>query len=381
MSESCDFLIIGAGIAGASAAAELAEHGSVILLEREAQPGYHSTGRSAALFTENYGPDAIRALTMASRAFYEASAADGFTENPVLTPRGAMVIAREDQLGALEHDFTEARKTAPDLEWIGADDAIRRAPMLRPDYVAAAIWEADAMDLDVHAIHQGYLRRLRHKGGRVVVDADLRALSHEDGIWRAQTDAGAFQSPRVINAAGAWADTVAGMAGARRVGLTPKRRTAILFDPNLPDAPSADRSWPMVIDAAEQFYFKPDAGKVLASPADETPVDPCDVQPEEEDIALTVDRVEQATRFVIRRITHKWAGLRSFVADKRPVVGFDDEAEGLFWLAGQGGYGIQTAPAMARLAAALLTTGAVPGDLADRGIRIETLSPARCRTG
>ena len=381
MAESCDFLVVGGGIAGTSAAAELAEHGSVIVVERESHPGYHSTGRSAALFTENYGPDVIRALTVASRPFYEA-APDGFTAEPVFTPRGAMVIARHEQLPALERDFAEARRTAPSLTWLDGGDAVRRAPMLRPDYVAAATWEPDATDLDVHAIHQGYLRRLRQKGGRLVVDAALQALSRKGGRWLARTENGDYETPILVNAAGAWADVVAIMAGARPVALTPKRRTAILFDSNLPDAATADSRWPMVIDAGEEFYFKPDAGKVLASPADETPVEPCDVQPDEEDIAVTVDRVERATRFSIRRITHKWAGLRSFVADKKPVVGFDPEVDGLFWLAGQGGYGIQTAPAMARLAAALVTSGAVPDALAALGVTREALTPARLpRTG
>jgi D-arginine dehydrogenase len=378
--QHADFLIVGAGMAGASAAYELAAHGRVLLLEREAQPGYHSTGRSAALYTQTYGHAVVRALTVASWGFYD-SPPEGFAEHAVLSPRGVLLIGRADQTAALDRDFAEGRRLTPSVERLDQAQALARAPMLRPDYVAGAVWEPDAMDLDVHAIHHGYLRGLKARGGRQIGDAEVRALERRDGLWIARTPAGDFAAPLLVNAAGAWADSLAALAGVRPVGLVPKRRTALTFDPVFDDPADAAglAGWPMVIDVDETFYFKPDAGRLLASPADETPVEPCDVQPEEWDVALAVDRVEQAARFRIRRIAHRWAGLRSFVADKVPVVGFDGEAEGFLWLAGQGGYGIQTAPAMARTAASLATGGGLPRDVANLGVMPADLGPGRLR--
>ncbi|MBP2314847.1 NAD(P)/FAD-dependent oxidoreductase [Azospirillum soli] len=380
MVERIDFLVVGAGMAGASAAYELASHGSVLVLEREPQPGYHSTGRSAALYTQTYGHPVVRALTVASWDFYTAPP-EGFTEHPLLTPRGVLLIGRADQTAALDEAFAEGRRLTPSVERFDAAGALARAPFLRDDYVAGAVWEPDAMDIDVHAIHTGYLRGLKARGGRVVTDAGVRAVERRDGLWVATTPAGVFAAPVLVNAAGAWVDALAELAGVRPIGLVPKRRTAITFDPVFADPSEAGglNGWPMVIDVDEQFYVKPDAGRLLLSPADETPVEPCDVQPEELDIAVAIDRMEQAARFSVRRIAHKWAGLRSFVADKVPVAGFDDEAAGFFWLAGQGGYGIQTAPAMGRTAAALATGGALPPEVAALGVSAADLAPSRLR--
>lgn len=378
--QHADFLIVGAGMAGASAAYELAAHGRVLLLEREAQPGYHSTGRSAALYTQTYGHAVVRALTVASWDFYN-SPPDGFTGHPVLSPRGVLLIGRADQTVALEQAFAEGRRLTPSVERLDREEALARAPMLRAEYVAGAVWEPEAMDLDVHAIHHGYLRGLKMRGGIQIGDAEVRAVERRDGLWVARTPAGDFAAPVLVNAAGAWADSLAALAGVRPIGLVPKRRTALTFDPVFDDTADAAglAGWPMVIDVDETFYFKPDAGRLLASPADETPVEPCDAQAEEWDVAVAVDRVEQAARFGIRRITHRWAGLRSFVADKVPVVGFDAEAEGFLWLAGQGGYGIQTAPAMARTAASLAVGAGLPSDVAGLGVTPADLSPARLR--
>ena len=380
--ERADFLVIGAGMAGASAAYELASHGSVIVLERESQPGYHSTGRSAALYTQTYGHPVVRALTVASWDFYTRPP-EGFSDHPLLTPRGVLLIGRADQTAALDRDFAEGRRLTPSVQRLDREQALARAPFLREDYVAGAVWEPDAMDLDVHAIHTGYLRGLKARGGRVVTDAGVQAVERRDGLWIATTPAGTFAAPVLVNAAGAWADVLAGMAGVRPVGLVPKRRTAVTFDPVFAEPAHAAglNDWPMVIDVDEQFYVKPDAGRLLLSPADETPVEPCDVQPEEMDIAIAIDRMEQAARFTVRRVAHKWAGLRSFVADKVMVVGYDDGAEGFFWLAGQGGYGIQTAPAMGRTAAALATGGDLPAEVAALGVRPGDLAPSRLQRG
>jgi len=370
-----DFLVVGAGIAGASAAAELAAHGRVVVLERESQPGYHSTGRSAALYTETYGNHVIRALTVASGRFLRNPPA-GFADHPLLTPRGTLLIGRADQRAALDGAYAELRGLAPGIERVDAAAARALVPVLDAGYVASGIYEADATDMDVHAIHNGFLKTLRARGGRVVTDAEVTALARRAGKWHAATRAGEFAAPVVVNAAGAWCDELARLAGVRPVGLVPKRRTAFTFDP---PAGADVRPWPAVIDIAETFYFKPEAGKILGSPADETPMPPSDAQPDELDIALAVERIERASSLRVRRLDHKWAGLRSFVADKTPVVGMDDRAEGFFWLAGQGGYGIMTSPALGRTVASLLTAGTMPTDLAELGVTREALSPARCR--
>jgi len=375
-SMDCDFLIVGAGMAGASAGYELAARGRVILLEREDQPGYHSTGRSAAMFIESYGNAPARAITAASRAFLENPPA-GFSDSPLLSPRGALYIARPDQRDALAHSYTELSKDAPGLERVGREGALARFPLLDPDYVADAFLDADAMDMDVHAIHQGFLKGLRAKGGRVVTSAEVTAARYARRVWQVETPAGRFAAPVLINAAGAWADALARLAGARPVGLVPKRRTAFIFDP--PDGARVDR-WPLVADVAEEFYFKPEAGKLLGSPADETPVEPQDVQPEELDLAIAADRIQASITFPIARILRRWAGLRSFVKDKTPVVGFAPEAPGFFWLAGQGGYGIQTAPAMGRIAASLAAGEGLPADIAAHGVEAAQLAPARLAT-
>ena len=367
-----EILVVGAGIAGASAAAELAAHATVVLIEGEEQPGYHSTGRSAAMFTETYGPPEIRALTASSRAFL-AEPPTGFTDDRILGPRGILLIGREDQAGSLDRAETVAQD-AEGGRRLDRDQACALAPILRPDYIIGAVLEPAATEIDVHTLHSGFLRQFKARGGRLVTGAELRGLSREAGRWRADTTAGQIEADTIVNAAGAWADIVAAMAGAAPIGLVPKRRTAVVFEPNTPV--EADR-WPMIVDVDETFYVKPESGRFLASPADETPMPPCDVQPDELDIAIAIDRVERATTLSARRLVNRWAGLRSFVGDGLPVVGWDDRIEGFFWLAGQGGYGIQTSPAIAVLAAALATGQAVPDDVAERGITAATLSPNR----
>lgn len=373
--DTFDFLIIGGGIAGASAAYELAAHGSVALLERESQPGAHATGRSAALYSQTYGNAVIRALSIGSWGFYDAPPR-GFADHPLLSPRGTMFVGNASQVGDLDRILDETAHLVAGIAKLSAAEACARVPVLRPEKVFGAVLEAHAMDIDVHALHQGFLRGFRHRGGRVVTDAEVLRLAH-DHVWRIETGAGTFAAETIVNAAGAWCDAVAAMAGARPVGLQPRRRTAITFAA----PPGFDiATWPLTVGAAEDFYFKPDAGRLLGSPADETPVEACDAQPEEWDVAVAVDRIEAATTMTIRRIEHKWAGLRTFAADRTPVVGFDAETAGFFWIAGQGGYGIQTAPAMARIAAALATGSSIPSDLQDRGVSAAMLSPARFLT-
>jgi D-arginine dehydrogenase len=374
--ETADLLVIGAGMAGAAAAAHLAAGRRVVLLERESQPGYHSTGRSAALFTETYGNRAIRVLTGAGREFYLAGVEEGFTEHPILKPRGALMFAMPGQEAELDAAWDDLSALDPRVRRLDAGEACAMVPILRPDHVVGAVYEPDAMDIDVHELHQGYLRRLRQRGGRIVTDAEVRALPRDNGVWRAVTSAGEFAAPVVVNAAGAWCDVVAALAGLPPIGLVPKRRTALTI---APPAGIDTGAWPMTLDIAESFYFKPDAGRLLVSPADETPIEPCDVQPDGLDVAIAIDRLMQATTIEVTRVERKWAGLRSFVGDKTTVCGFDPLAEGFFWLAGQGGYGIQTAEGMARCAASLIDGGGLPADLVAKGLTAATLSPARFR--
>ncbi len=375
--QSADILIIGAGIAGAAVAYHLAGEARVILLEREAQPGYHATGRSAALYSETYGNACVRAITSASRAFY-LNPPDGFAAHPLLTPRGSMIVGGAAQRDKLQRAYDEMRALVPSIEWLDAAQIAQRVPVLRQEAACWAVYEPDSMDMDVHAIHQGFLRGMKAGGGQLVCEAEVLRIARADGLWQIETSAGNFAAPIVINAAGAWCDVIAGMAGVAPIGLVPKRRTAFTF------AAPADldsSAWPLVIDIDEQFYFKPDAGVLLGSPANEDPVPAQDVQPEELDVAIAADRIETATTLQIGRVSRKWAGLRSFVADKTPVVGFAADADGFFWLAGQGGYGIQTAPAMGRIAAALVQRRALPSDILEFGVRAADLSPQRnaCR--
>lgn len=370
---TADILVIGGGMAGASAAYFLGSEARVILLERESQPGYHTTGRSAALFAEAYGNAAIRAITRASRSFL-LDPPDGFAQAPILTPRGTIFAATEALLATLAAEHAEIAKLSSTVRMVDGDELRRLHPALDPQHIVAGLLSPDDMDIDVHALHWGFLRGLRAGGGEVVTDAEVLSLARTDGVWRVETRAGTFEAPTVVNAAGAWCDEVASMAGAAPVGLVPKRRTAFTFDP--PTGLAVDHL-PAVVMADESWYVKPEAGRLLGSPADETPSPPTDAQPEELDLAIAVDRIETFTTLKVGRFHSKWAGLRSFVADKTPVAGRDPVIEGLVWCAGQGGYGIQTAAGMGRLTAALALGRDIPADIAALGVTRVTLSPDR----
>ena len=367
-----DVVVIGAGIAGASAAAGLARTLKVVMLEREAHPGVHSTGRSAALFSEIYGSAPIRALSRASRDFLY-SPPEGFVEAPIVRPRGALHIASAAQIARFDA-FCALPDIGPAVRRLGGEEARAACPILKPGHVVAGALETASADVDVDLLHQGWLRQFRQGGGALRLNAEVVNLRPLGSGWRIDTATETFHAPVVIDAAGAWADVIAAMAGARPIGLQPRRRTAVVVP--APEDQSLE-TWPMVIDIDEQFYFRPEAGGLLLSPGDETPSEPCDAQPDEWDVAVAIDRVQAATTLQVRRVKRSWAGLRSFVADRSPVVGFAPEAPGFFWLAGQGGYGIQTAPAMGALATVLVLGENLPSDLAAAGVTIDALSPQR----
>jgi D-arginine dehydrogenase len=371
-----DFLIIGSGIAGASAGAMLASRARVAVLERESVHGYHTTGRSAALWSALYGNDPIRALTVASRAFYDAPPA-GFADYPLLKPRGCLYFAGAEQLGHLDEIAAGASALGITTHSLTAAESVALCPVLIPGRVAGGLHELDAMDIDVSALHQGFLRLCRAQGGDVRTGAEVIALERVGESWAARLASGeTVTASVVVNAAGAWADVVARMAGIATVGLSPLKRNAFVVE--APDGVVV-RDWPAMIEARESFYFKPEGARILVSPCDETPSEPCDAWPDDLTIAECVEHLQAYANIPVHRILRSWAGLRSFVADRTPVIGFEPTAPGFFWLAGQGGYGMQTAPAAGRVAAALALGEDLPADVRALGLKAEQLSPARCR--
>jgi len=348
-----DVVVIGAGIAGATTAAALSPDRRVALIEAEEQAGYHTTGRSAATWIQNYGPPDVRRLTSLSRDFFESPPA-GFAEVPLMKRRASVFLAPASQVAQLDGLLAEGVGLRP----IAVGDLPAMVPALRPDYAAAAAIEEDALDLDVAAIHQGFLRQLRGNNGVLALRHRAGRIERHADAWEVHTGAGAiFRAPVVVNAAGAWGDEVAAIAGVRPLGLLPCRRTAVIVDPSPWDA----SEWPVVGDVASTWYARPEARtRLLVSPADETPMHAHDVRPDELDIALGIDRMQAALAIEVRRVEHSWAGLRTFTPDHSLAFGWDAAAEGFFWCVGQGGYGIQTSPAAGKLVADLIV-GRDPG--------------------
>lgn len=375
-----DIIIIGAGIAGASLAWRLAPHRRVLLLEAEPQPGYHSTGRSAAMFMESYGPPQARALARASRAFFEQPPA-GFADQPLVAPRGVLYLAREGEAAQLDETLHSLRTSGSEVELIGVDEILRRVPVIRAEGLIGAIAETSAMDIDVHALHQGFLRGAKQAGAALWCGAELVAAQHQAGDcsgWQlALHDGRSVHTGIIVNAAGAWADSVARRCGAAARGLQPKRRSAFIFDAPSNIEAREMQAWPTVGTLGDGWYFKPDAGRLLGSPGNADAVDAHDVQPEEIDIATGIAGIETATTMTIRRPARTWAGLRTFAPDGELVIGFDPDADGFFWLAGQGGYGIQTAPAASLLAASLLLGQPLDGSLMREGVDATLMAPQR----
>lgn len=373
-----DVVIIGAGIAGTSVAYFLSDYAKVLVLEREAHAGVHSTGRSAALFSESYGSPQVRALTRASRSFFERPPR-GFVENSLLAPRGALVIGTQEQTAQVESEYESIRSRTSKLRLLDEHEMRSMVPVLEPQFAKRGFYEPGAADIDVNTLHQGFIRGLKQRGSRLECGVQIHSIERSQGEWLLEVAMGGAQphtlrAPLVIDAAGAWADEVAALAGVAPLGIEPRRRTAFLFQP--PEGLSTAH-WPFVTSVCEDFYFKPDAGLLLGSPANADPVQPHDVQAEELDIALAIDRIERATTMRIQRPMRPWAGLRSFVADAGLVGGFEPAAPGFFWVAALGGYGIQTCAAMGESCAHLVLGRPLPTHIADAGLSAAMLGVER----
>lgn len=363
ISTTCDFLIIGAGMPGLALAAELTAAATVIVAEQEDHPGYHATGRSAAIFSPSYGDASIRALSIWSRPVFEAFPTNEGVRS-LLSPRGIFFVS-----------FAGDERTNVDhmdcLPGASVDDLCRAVPVIRRELVHDVRLEAEAADIDVHAAQSGYIRRLREGGGHFMAGARVQAARRVAGAWQVDVGGRTIEAGIVIDAAGAWAGQVGGLFGARDPGLCPLRRSAAIVDG--PRGLSVS-SWPMVVNADETLYFKPEGGRLMVSPADETPVEPHDAYADDMAIAIAMDRLMQVTTLNISHVRTPWAGLRTIMPDRLPVIGFDPSVDGFFWLAGQGGFGIQTAPGAARLAAGILT-GTAMGE--EGGRLAHAFSPTR----
>lgn len=358
-----DIAVIGAGMAGASLAAELAPHARVLLLEAEDTAGYHATGRSAAFWEECYGGPGVVPLTRASGAY--------LAEHGFLTPRGALYIGRAEDAAAMADFRASYQGTGVRIERLAPAALGDIVPQIRPEW-SEALYQPACADIDVAGLHQHYLAEARRQGVTIAVRARVTGLARADGVWTITDERGeTWRAATIVNAAGAWADEIARLAGVRPVGIAPFRRTVAVLRVD----PQAPADLPLVLDINGGFYFKPDAGRLWLSPHDEIPSEPCDAAPEELDVAIAIDRFQQVTDWRIAAVERRWAGLRSFAPDRMPVYGYAPEAQGFFWFAGQGGFGIQTAPAAARLGAQLLLDMAA--DAMTAGIDAAAYGPAR----
>ena len=371
-----DAAVVGGGIAGVSAAYELARAGaSVIVLEREAALAHHTTGRSAAQYLENYGGEAVRRLTLASRPFFEAPPA-GFADAPLLAPRPMLEVGGPDRRDAVADLARRGAAMVPSIRLVDRAEIAALCPVLRPAAAAWGAYEPEALDLDVMALHQGYVRGLRAAGGEIARSAEVGSIARDGAAWALDAAGRTLRAGLLVNAAGAWADELATRAGVAGVGLRPLRRTA--FTVGLP-ASVDGRTWPLVHDVDEGWYFKPEGDGLLVSPADETPSDPCDARADPADVALALDRLREATTLDVRQVRSAWAGLRTFAPDRVLVLGPDPDVPTFIWCAGQGGFGIQTAPAAAQLVAAEATGSPLPAGLAAAGVSAAALAASRLR--
>jgi len=371
-----EYAIIGAGIAGASIAYELAKAGrTTAILEMEDTPGYHSTGRSAAFYAPVYGNHAVRCLTKLSGQFYK-SPPDGFCEHELLTPRGALFIADKNSEKKLLEFYNSVKKLSTNVKLCDLAFALNKIPALKKESVSACVWDPDSQEIDVANLLQGYLKQAKLFGAKLFVNSEIKAIQKDGLDWLITTGKNSYKSTTIINAAGAWCDRVAEIADIKPVGLQPKKRSVC----TVPVKNEYEiTNWPLVVDINEEFYFKPEGDALLISPADETPVEPMDAYTEQLDLAIAIDRVSKVIDVPLERISHEWAGLRSFVEDKSPVIGYEPGENGFFWFAGQGGYGIQMASGAAKLAASLLLSTPLPSELNEINFELSAVTVERFR--
>ena len=369
MTTHFDIIVIGAGIAGASVAAHLAETRRVLILEMEDRPGFHTTGRSAATYEPNYGPPPMLAFTRASQDFF-MNPPQGFTDGPLLMPRASLFFEARGQ-----EDFTEKLlASGSGLEELSEAQALKHFPILREGYASRFFLDPNTGDIDVDLLHRGYLKLFKSRGGQLLTNATAETIERIGGKWRIATPQGVFESAILINAAGAWGDVVAARAGVKPIGLQPKRRSIGVIPV---DGIAGAADFLTVTDVAETWYAKPQSGKMIVSSADATPVDPHDAYADDMAIAEGIERLMNATTIEVTRLDHSWGGLRTFALDGSPVIGYDQHAEGFFWLVGQGGYGIQSAPALSRTAAAMVMKEKLPQDVMDAGLMLSDILPNR----
>lgn len=377
MTSGADFLIIGGGVAGLSAASRLVRHGKAIVLEGEEALGYHSSGRSVSFSHYGIGNEAVRGLTAWSRAFFE-DRTDG--PAPLARTMASLYFAEEEALPALAALEAEMGRFTGRIRRVDSAAMAELCPALRtgPGAAVSGVLDPTGLKLDADALLQAYARAVRAGGGEVMTGRRAASIGRAGEGWRVRSDdGGEWTAPILVNAAGAWADRIAALAGVAPIGLQPMRRTIIVVDP---PAGTGLSGWPFVHSLTGDFYMLPEAGQLLVSPVDEVADDPCDAAPDDYDVALAADRLEHYTTIPVPRIAHRWAGLRSFVADRTPTAGFDPDAPGFFWLVGQGGYGLQTAPAMAAAVEALAARGPWPDGLAGLGVLPEHIRPERLRS-
>lgn len=370
MANHFDIIIIGAGIAGASVAAHLAEDHTVAILDMEDRAGYHTTSRSASSYEPNYGPKPILAFTRASKEFFMAPP-EGFTDAPIFTKRGSLVLEAKGQ----EREAQNFLAKAVDIEELSEAQSRALVPILRQGYAIRGFFEAGTGALDVDLLHRGYLKLFKQRGGVLKLEAGATKITKTSDTWHIETPQGEFTAKLIVNAAGAWGDQVAVLAGIKAVGLIPKRRSIGVI--SVPDFDVM--KWPFMVDCAETWYTVPQSGKLLVSSADATPVEPHDAYADDEAIAIGIDRLMQATTLDVQRLEHSWGGLRTFSPDGAPVVGFDPSTDGFFWLVGQGGYGIQSSPALSRTAAAMVLKQDIPEDVLAAGLNVADILPDRFR--
>lgn len=369
MNQNFDFLVVGGGIAGVAVGFELAHHGSVLLVERESSLSYHTTGRSAAIFMESYGNALIRQLTCASRKFFENPSTD-LTTNMLCSPRGALIVGDEAHFAKLKGRYEAVVKQVPSAQWLDRKAVAEMVPFLTENWIAG-IHEPSAFDLDVNAIHSTFVRGIRLRGGLIRTQTEIALARRKGSAWTVKfLNGDTVQAGTIVNASGAWADVVAERCSATRLGIQPLLRTVVVVDPE-----RNVTHCPYIGTMDEQIFIKPDVGRLMVSPCDETPSEPCDALPDELGVAIAMDRLENATTLSPKRVLNRWAGLRIFVPDRSPLIGPDPAQESFIWCAALGGYGIQTSPAMARLCAALATHQAIPSDLC--AVDTETTAPLR----